>query len=242
VPPGDKPVVATHRFSVKRPVQQVGPLGMKACTYDESWIELFGLRDAEAERTLNGQGLEVRRGPVLSPDEASEAQGCETGFEGHFTQGLDTSFRELATISRGGWLQADGAAHPENAVGFAIDTYDLRTGKALDAKAVFARPPGPMVLRCVTKSQADPQLGPDFWEPYFSDPRFDLTETGVHFYAVSYPHFAAVFTGQGPVIGYDVLLRGGYLRPDSPARRAWASVTPAPKTKDACPAGQDAWK
>jgi hypothetical protein len=242
VPGGDVPVVATHHFSLRRSPKTIGPMGMKACTYSESWIELFGVHDAAAERAVNGQGLEVRRGPVLSPEQASDAQECEMGEDWGYGRSVKGSFAELVTILSGGGGVSDGAAHPTNFAGFSLRTYDLRTGKVVDKKAVFARDPAPLVLSCVLKSQATPDLTAEFWTPQFEEPAFNLTERGVHFFSEDYPHFAAAFTGAGPVVGYDVLLRDGYLRADSPVRRAWASVAPAPRAKEVCPSGDDAWQ
>ena len=52
---------------------------------------------------------------------------------------------------------------------------------------------------------------------------------------MGYPHAYASATGQGPTIGYDVLLRDGFLKKGSPVARAWDGVKPAGKAKAACP-------
>jgi hypothetical protein len=242
IPPGDNAVVATHRSSIDRPVKEVGPFGMNRCTYEEEWSEVFGLRHAEVERALNGQGLEVRRALWLNPLEASLARECQTGREAHFDWGVTFSFRELATIGGGGYRVVEGAAHPDNNIDVTIRTYDLRTGKSVDDKDVFARPPWAIVLACVKKAKEDDKdLWENFWDPYFAGHDFVLTERGVHFFGLGYPHFAGAFTGSGPTIGYDVLLRDGYLRADSPVERAWSGVAAAPKSKKFCPSGKDAW-
>ena len=88
-------------------------------------------------------------------------------------------------------------------------------------------------------SMTDAELDAEEWKQHFDAESFDLTDTGVHFFGQDYPHVMAALDGQGPVIGYDVLLRDGYLRTDSPVKRAWSGITPAPKGKQWCP--EETW-
>ena len=76
---------------------------------------------------------------------------------------------------------------------------------------------------------------------FASAQEFDLTGQGVHFFGKDYPHVFAVFTGEGPTIAYDVLLRDGYLRSDSPVSRAWEGEVPAAKSVVACAKGSVRW-
>ena len=113
VPPGDTPVVATRRFAFSRPSPGVGTLQMKTCSYKETRIELFGLRDPDAEILLNGQRLGVVAGPVIDKATEGEVEKCDVGIEVELNQKLVTSFRELATIEVGGYLQEqDDPAEP----------------------------------------------------------------------------------------------------------------------------------
>ena len=50
-------VVATRRFAFSKPPPKVGMMGIKTCSYKESRVELFGLRDTDAERLINGHGV-----------------------------------------------------------------------------------------------------------------------------------------------------------------------------------------
>jgi hypothetical protein len=238
VPPSDTPVAATHRHAFSRPVVELGPNKMKECKYEESWIELFGLRNSAAERALAKQGLEVRPEALIAKDEVDEVSRCETGVGAQYGESLlDGAFREIATIETGGSLYMDGAAHPMNFLYYSRISYDLRTGRAITGKDLFARPVLPLVLKCVAASMVDDEVPRDMWESGFSEGQFDLTEEGVHFFGQGYPHFAGAYTGQGPVIGWDVLLQGGYLRGDSPVKRAWTGVKPAAKDADPCAGG-----
>jgi hypothetical protein len=231
--PGEAPVVATHHFSFSRPAPSVGTiLGTKTCTYKESRVELFGLRDADAERLL-GQGLEIQTGPFLDAQTEGEVAGCQVGVEAE--ESFVGSFREIATLERGGYLQADDTAHPTNALDYARTTYDLRTGKPVTSADVFARDPMDLVRKCVVPADAGDDPTPELLFGGFSADQFDLTAGGVHFFGMGYPHAYASATGQGPTIAYDVLLRDGYLKKGSVVARAWEGVKPAGKAKAACP-------
>jgi hypothetical protein len=233
--PGDAPVVATHHFSFSRPAPSVGTvLGTKTCTYKESRVELFGLRDADAERLL-GQGLEIQTGPLLDAQTEGEVAGCQVGVEAEVNESFVGSFREFATLERGGYVQADDTAHPTNALDYARTTYDLRTGKPVTSDDVFARDPMDLVRKCVVPADAGDDPTPELIFGGFSGDQLDLTAAGVHFFGMGYPHAYASATGQGPTIGYDVLLRDGYLKRGSPVARAWEGVKPAGKAKAACP-------
>ena len=54
-----------------------------------------------------------------------------------------------------------------------------------------------------------------------------------------FPHAQGVFNGHAALLPYSVLQRDGYLRADSPVRRAWESTTPAAPGIDACPPGHE---
>ena len=242
IPPGDAPVVAVKRLSFSKPAPHDGTLPIKACSYKEERIELFGLRNPAVETTLNHQALEPLVRPVLDPDDAREASKCDdVGIEIEMSQHLVGAFRELATLQTGGWLQAASAAHGINDLGFRLETFDLRSGRAVTPHDVFARNPMALVKACIEKTWTNKDLGPDAVEGNFDLKSFDLTSQGIHFFGQDFPHAIAVFTGEGPTIGYDVLLRDGYLKSDSPVSRAWEGVTPADKKVVACPKGSVAW-
>ena len=133
------------------------------------------------------------------------------GFEADAQQTLVDSFRELATLEQSGSIDG-GGAHPGE-LAFSRVTLDLRTGRPVAPHDVFVRELMRRVLACAAKAKPfDEEMSADEWESHFDAASFDLTETGVHFFGRDYPHVMAALDGQGPVIGYDVLLRDGYLR------------------------------
>ena len=237
VPPGERAVAATKRFSVSRPVRKPDPeTHVRVCAYAESRVELFGLRDEAIEHAVNHQSLEPRMGAAIDASLAKSVEKCGIGFgfEAEETQTLASSFRELATLETSGWIDGDGM-HP-NELGFARVTIDLRTGKPVQARDVFERDPMDRVVACAAKTTPlDEHLDEDEWRTHMDESRFDLAEDGVHFFGSDFPHVMAALSGLGPTIGYDVLLRDGYLRPDSPVKRAWRGVQAAPKGRPWCP-------
>jgi hypothetical protein len=237
IAPGEVALAAVKRFAVSHRVHKPDPEAMiKSCSYTESRVELFGLRDAEVERSLNRQGLEPFVEPRLELALAHSAEKCGDGFgfEADSQQTLVDSFRELATLETSGSIDG-GGAHPSE-LAFSRVTIDLRTGHPVTPHDVFTRDLMRRVLACAAKAKPfDTEMEAEEWKFHFDAASFDLTETGVHFFGHDYPHVMAALDGQGPVIGYDVLLRDGLLRADSPVKRAWSSVTAAPKGKEWCP-------
>lgn len=237
IAPGDTPIAATKRY--KRFVHGSSAEGEDAgqwdCSYKEERIELFGLRDPKVERIMNGQGLEVLFGPLLTQKgEMEQVERCERGYESTMGRVLVHSFRDFATVQESGSFYEQETPHPQNAVGFQRETWDLRTGRPLGQKDVLAKDPTAMLVACAHKALAEDTIGPfNGWESLSEN--FDLTETGIHFFAVGFPHVNDM-TGQGPTVSYGVLLRDGYLRKDSPAKRAWEDVRAAAKGVEACDA------
>jgi hypothetical protein len=237
IAPGEVALAAVKRFGVSHRMHKPDPEArITSCSYSESRVELFGLRDAAVEQSINRQGLEPFAGPRLELALAHAAEKCGDGdgFDADAQQVLVDSFRELATLEQSGSLDS-GGAHPGE-LSFSRTTIDLRTGRAVTKQDVFVRDALPRVIACALKAEPfDTNLDEDDLKEHFDPASFDLTETGVHFFGQDYPHVMAALDGQGPVIGYDVLLRDGYLRSDSPVKRAWSDVTPAPKGKEWCP-------
>jgi hypothetical protein len=237
--PGDSPVVATKQFAIKKrlfpPLARPGGLNM--CSYRESWSELFGLRDPAVERSLNGQGLEPRLGPIFEKNIASDIEQCEGAFEESRKRTFSPTPHELLLVETGGWANVEASAHPENDVGFSRATFDLRTGKLVEVDDVFARDVIPTLLACIASLGVDETIDAGGWDEFFRADQFDLTETGVHFFGMGYPHAFDSLTGKGPTLPYDVLLRDGFLRADSPVKRAWQGVKAAPKGRPLCPKG-----
>lgn len=238
IAPGEVALAAVKRFAVSHRVHRPDPDSrIKSCSYTESRVELFGLRDAAVEQSINRQGLDPFAGPRLEIGLAKSAEHCGDGFgfEADSQQTLVDSFRELATLEQSGSIDG-GGAHPSELT-FSRATIDLRTGHPVANQDVFVRDLMSRVIACATRAEPfDTTMDTDELKQHFDAASFDLTETGVHFFGTDYPHVMAALDGQGPVIGYDVLLRDGYLRTDSPVKRAWSGVTPAPKGKDWCPA------
>jgi hypothetical protein len=238
IAPGEVALPAEKRFTVSHHVHKPDPdARIKTCSYTESRVELFGLRDAELEQSINRQGLEPFAGPRLELALAHSADRCGDGFgfEADSQQTLVDSFRELATLEQSGSIDG-GGAHPSE-LSFSRVTIDLRTGHPVTTHDVFVRDLLRRVLECAARAEPfDTTMDAEELESHFDAGSFDLTETGVHFFGRDYPHVMAALDGQGPVIGYDVLLRDGYLRADSPVKRAWSGITPPPKGKDWCPA------
>lgn len=239
--PNEVALAAVKRFAVSHHVHKPDPdARIKDCSYEESRVELFGLRDADVERSINRQGLDPFVGARLELGLAHSAEKCGDGFgfEADAQQTLADSFRELATLEQGGSIDS-GGAHPGE-LAFSRFTLDLRTGHPVTRQDVFVRNPLPRVLACAARAKPyDAELDADELKEHFDADSFDLTETGVHFFGNDYPHVMAALDGEGPVIGYDVLLRDGYLRADSPVKRAWSGITAAPKGKEWCP--EAAW-
>jgi hypothetical protein len=237
IAPGEVALAAVKRFAVTHRVHKPAPEAMiKSCSYSESRVELFGLRDAQVEQSINRQGLEPFTEARLEIALAHSVDKCGDGFgfEADSQQTLVDSFRELATLETSGSIDS-GGAHPGELT-FSRVTIDLRTGHPVTPHDVFTRALMRRVLRCAAQAKPfDTEMDAEEWEPHFDAASFDLTETGVHFFGHDYPHVMAALDGQGPVIGYDVLLRDGYLRADSPVKRAWSGVTAAPKGKEWCP-------
>jgi hypothetical protein len=242
IPPGETPVVATRRFAFSKPAPKVGFTGMKTCSYKESRVELFGLRDTDAERVINGQGLEIVTGAVLDKEDERDVEKCEAGIEVEMGSSFLGSYRELATLETSGYLMADGAAHPMNFLGFNRTTFDLRTGKPVTGADVFARDPLPLIRPCAVPADAGADAGEESTGSMlfsgFSQDQLDLTAQGVQLYGAGYPHVFGAATGLGPTVPYDVLLRGGYLKKGSPVARAWEGIAPAGKAKAACAPGE----
>jgi hypothetical protein len=233
--PGDVPIAATKRVTILGPRPAAHAT---QCKYEETRIELFGLRDPGVTRAMNQQGLETRTEPMFDADDVRAVQGCAAdgsdAVEATFTQTLVRSFRELATLSRSGGHMVAGAAHPDSGIDFDLATWDLRTGARVAARDVLARDVTELLVRCAAKEHPESEgVQPDNgWQELAAN--VDLTEKGVHFFAVGFPHFAAALIGQGPVIPYGVLLRDGFLKKDSAVKRAWEGVAPAGKDVDAC--------
>jgi hypothetical protein len=237
IAPGEVAFAAVKRFAVSHRVHKPDPdARITSCSYSESRVELFGLRDAAVEQSINHQGLEPFVGARLELALAHSADKCGDGFgfEADAQQVLVDSFRELATLEQSGSIDG-GGAHPGE-LSFSRGTIDLRTGHAVTKQDVFVRDALPRVIACAQRAEPfDTTLDGDELKDHFDAAFFDLTENGVHFFGTDYPHVMAALDGQGPVIGYDVLLRDGYLRADSPVKRAWSGIAPAPRGKDWCP-------
>jgi hypothetical protein len=237
IPPKSGPIAATKRFTARRPVKTVGRFGMKECKLQETKIELFGLPSREAEDKINGQGLEPKPGPWRAGAYAKEVAACEEGFEVETKEELVDAFDDFVTlmhVSFGNW---DGAAHPMNAADFERTTFDARTGLAVKRKDVFSRDPEELARRCLAapvqgEKTAELDAAMDISGGELS---FDLRPDGARFFGTQYPHALAVLTGHGPTIPYSILLRDGYLRADSPVKRAWSTATPAKPNAPECP-------
>jgi hypothetical protein len=236
VPPDEHAIGAVKRFKMSRPARKPEPdAHIRACSYAESRVELFGLRDAAVERAVNRQGVELLPGPVIDRAIAKSIDGCSGfGFDEEESRTLVSSFRELATIETQGWIDG-GGMHPTE-LGSDLVTFDLRTGLRVTERDVLARDPIERVAICAAKGAPDDGMDESQWRDHLSASQLDLEPDGVHFFAADFPHAMAALSDTGPVIGYDVLLRDGYLRQDSPVKRAWRGVEPAAKGKDWCAA------
>ena len=170
-------------------------------------------------------------------------------MEGHWTEGAWEPYRDLLTIDSGGWGET-GAPHPLNGSEFipmAISTRDLRTGLPVTFADVFARDPRPQVVACALRFGSAPDSGdsddllsdPEEWTRAFTPYRFALTERGIRFFSDGFPHAWGAMNWKGPTLPYSVLLRDGYLRRDSPVKRAWEGVSTAAAHTEACPSGSE---
>jgi hypothetical protein len=238
IAPGEVPVAAKKHFVAAGRVRGASGGTMTTCTYQETRVELFGLRDGDLEARINGQRATQLGTTPLAPDVAQAATTCTEGFWAEEAETVVAAFRELVTLETNGSIDG-GWAHP-NELPLVRRTIDLRTGRPVTAGDVFVRRP-PMARVAACAARASPYgatLDAEEWEGHFGPDALDLQPDGVHFFADGFPHVAAVLDGEGPVLGYDVLLRDGALRSDSPVKRAWEGVEPAPATADPCPAGK----
>jgi hypothetical protein len=230
VGPRESPLVTVKRRKLTRKPKEIGPLGMKACSYDQETVELFGAGSPEAERALDRQGATDLVPPDLTEGEYDEVERCETGLDASYGERVIGAFRGLVTLERGGSAMLDGAAHPNNGQGWERVTYDLSTGKAVTEGDLYAKFPEALVKRCIAAYGGEKEL----FQTYMDGHLFALGPEGVHVFGAGYPHFASALTGQGPILTWAALLREGALRADSPARRAWEGVAPAKRGDPEC--------
>ncbi len=230
---GDSPVTARRRVVLNGhggSTDEDGGTTTWKCTYEETRFELFGLRDPRAERAINGQGLEPRLEPAIDKDAPKEVARCEQGFGNEEQRTVLETFRDIVTFQTESFSYYDGTPHPNRGVDFR--SWDLRTGREITGKDVLARSPTAMLVACAEKQFPDGPAPNGGWEEMSE--HFNLTAKGIHFFAMSFPHVFAAASGEGPTVSYAVLLRDGYLRKDSPLKRAWEGVEPAGRDEDPC--------
>jgi hypothetical protein len=251
VAPSDPPLVAKKRFSVRRGAGTPTGDDRGGCMYSEVALEFFGIADESVERKLNHEGVAASVGPWFAPARADEAQACAHEFQGQIDESLLATLPEMVSVGRGGYGILWSAPHPLNGSEFEpvqIATYDLRTGAAVVLGDVFAKDPMPLVTSCAIRHTAKIAStgcvdcavpSNDEWEGAFAKRQFILGAKGAEFFADGFPHVSGVLNGSGPMLLYAVLLRDGYLRADSPVRRAWEQVKSAPASAQMCPAGHE---
>jgi hypothetical protein len=200
VKPRPVPLVAKKKLTITNKAKTLGPAKMAECRYRQELVEIFGASTKEAEAAINKQGAADPTRNVLV-EGFGAGNECETGEEVEFTEEVTGAFRGFVTIRRGGTAYQDGAAHPNNAVGFELTTYDLATGNAVTDADLWGALPEALVKRCDAALFGEPDGSEDFLVAMWPDGRlFNLTERGVHVYSVGYPHFASGMTGQGPTL------------------------------------------
>jgi hypothetical protein len=222
-----------HRRTERKAKQPDAVQNHTTCVLQESWFELFGLLDSNIEQRLNRQGIALGR-PTARPQEAKEAKTCDSGFEFEFSESIQLLGSELANVTErgsGDW----GGAHPSNAVDHREYTIDLASGERVKYEAVFSKDVTKLVLACFAGGNKDFSDGAESFRGFVKRDQFAFAHGGIHFYGTGYPHVASVYTGEGPTISYAVLLRDGYLREDSPVKRAWEGTVAAAKGVSACP-------
>jgi hypothetical protein len=240
--PGNVQIATKRRRTEKKAKQPEAVQSHSTCVVEESWFELFGLKDARIEQRLNRQGLELGR-PTMRPSETKDAKLCDTGFSFAFNESIQLLGSDLANITEAGsgdW----GGAHPSNAIDHRAYTVDLLTGERLRYDAIFRKDVTKLMLACFafetgTNKGAGFGDSAESFRPYARRDQFALAHGGIHFYGANYPHVASIYTGEGPILSYAVLLRDGYLREDSPVKRAWEGTDHAAKGVSACPSPWD---
>jgi hypothetical protein len=231
--PGNVQIATKHRRTERKAKQPEAVQNHTTCVVQESWFELFGLNNASIEQRLNRQGVELGR-PTTRPNETKEAKACDTGFEFSFSESiqlLDTSLANVLEGGSGDW----GGAHPSNAIDHREYTVDFTTGERVKYETVFSKDISKLVLACFAGGDKARNIPDESFRAYVTRDQFVLAHGGVHFYGSGYPHAASVYTGEGPTLSYSVLMRDGYLREDSPVKRAWEGSTAAAKGVSACP-------
>ena len=229
--------VGHKRLTIVRPAKTVGPWGMKECSYKQTTFEVFGLRDPALERAANDQGFAARREPLVLHDAEADVETCDTGRDVTAGRELVGIVRDVATLATYGSATVDGAAYPDAEISHEIATLELRTRTAVRGADIWARSPTAPFVRCALRTIAKdaPGLGEDEIRAHFDSSSFELRADGIFLFLKGFPHGTRNLTGQGIVVSYDVLVRDGYLKPDSPVRRVWADIAPAAPGKPWCP-------
>lgn len=231
-----KPLVATKKYVFSKSGKGAGPSGATKCSYEESWFEAFGARSPEVERRIDGAGAEDLAPRISDPEVLAEAKKCEEGFVAAFATSLELWGDGFATVTKGGSVTMETAAHPANHVAFDLYSVDMQTGRRIRREDVFSSLPDDLLRACTEAFAKANDLEASVVEGNITRDNVLLSAEGVTLYGKEYGHAMGALTGRGPTLPWSALVRDGRLVKSSPVARAWADVTPAPKGAPACTA------
>lgn len=221
------------------------------CTVEDSGVRVFGLDDAELEKKINGM-LEYKG----YEDDIQATKLCNGHYSVYMSASLIEASAGILVISRFSSIDG-GGMHPWNMVMSSI-AVDLRQGKELALSDIVT---DTNKLRDVTgeclsvyeyagtdelsfdlpdeiePKKCDPEASPVFlWgcQEGYEEPMWTLLPEGIVIGMRGNPHVSAIMDGTGPILPWDVLLRAGVLRADSPVARLWKGDKPAPADAQAC--------
>lgn len=226
------------------PAEFVGMTGVCQASYDA--VQVFGLGSEDAEKLANA-ALSHEGRPWRTPAMVAEVRKCsrEAGDAGMSVWGgYDLFFNEREVLSvrlSGGSRQFRSFLFESSAL-----TLDLSSGRSLalgDVVTDEARLAGVArgclpLYRRVIPGFFGLEPGEDFAEHFGwkspERPRWVVVPGGLALLAHYGDQVEAALSDSGIVVPFDVLLREGLLRGDSPVRRLWTDVRPAAPGVPAC--------
>lgn len=234
----------------RKAMQQDGEYNF-GCTVEDIGLRVFGLDDPELEKRINAI-LEYKD----YPEDVRSTSLCNGHNSVYMSASLVEASAGMLVISRFSSLDL-GGVHPWNSVRPSI-AVDLKRGTELSLSDIVTDSDKlrDVAGACLGVYQyastddlsfdlpdeiepvvCDPDASPTFlWgcQEGYEDPMWTLLPEGIVIGARGNPHVAVALDGTGPILPWDVLLRAGVLRADSPMARLWKDDKPAPAEAHAC--------
>lgn len=228
------------------------------CTLHDTSLRVFGLTDKAVEKKVNA-ALARTSGDVTS------THACRTTPQNIYLAAEVVDARAGLLVVTTFSSRDEGGMHPMNSKDTPT-TIDLTTGDVVRLEDAVAdlgklkRPAAECVgLYGVFGGDAAPTEMPDVPElkcgedgmghflwgcPDNLTPTLTIVGDGIIVAQSGNPHVSVALDGYGPLVPWSVLLREGVLPSDSPIKRLWRDVTPAPTTALACTSAYegDTWR